>query len=199
MKFLAPFTLAIASLTTASPIEPRAVTNFDGSQGVRLNLVNASFGPDGGLYYKGMGLAQIYDKGKSLQAVQAHSNPNVLTYGDLDRLSDPYPYITSKFTGSSGTFDLESFYYGCVLGNKPGNCVITVVGFRNGVKVAAASFSYEPVATIPAPMAQLRLTSAFRDIDSVRFTTVFSDSASHPGLGGATFLDDLRYTYFGSS
>jgi hypothetical protein len=50
MKFFAALTLALATLVSA------AVNNFDaGLVGVRLNLVNASFGPSKGLFYKGMG------------------------------------------------------------------------------------------------------------------------------------------------
>ncbi|KAF7533912.1 hypothetical protein G7054_g6693 [Neopestalotiopsis clavispora] len=156
MKFLTAFTLAIASLTTANPIEPRGMTNFDQYTGARLNLVSASFGPNRGLYYKGIGLAQIFDKGQNLQAVKAQSNPNVLTYGDLDRLSDPYPYITSIYPGSNGTFALQSVYVGCVLGNIPGACTISIVGFKNGVKVASTAVTYQPVpGTIPSAMTKV--------------------------------------------
>ncbi|KAK6219198.1 40S ribosomal protein S29 [Pestalotiopsis sp. IQ-011] len=199
MKFLSAITLAIASLATANPIEPRGLQNFDSDTGARLNLVNASFGPNRGLYYKGIGLAQIYDKGQNLQAVKAQSNPNVLTYGELDRLSDPYPYITSVYTGSSGTFNLSSIYLGCVLGNIPGACTINIVAYKKGVKVGSVAAAYQPISTIPAAMTQITFPASFQGIDSVRFNTVFLDRILHPSLGGATFLDDIRYTYDAST
>ncbi|KAF7527664.1 hypothetical protein G7054_g10399 [Neopestalotiopsis clavispora] len=139
MKFFAALTLALATLVSA------AVNNFDaGLVGVRLNLVNASFGPSKGLFYKGMGLAEVYDKGGPLQAVSAHSAPNVLAYGKLDRFSDNYPYITSKYSGSTGTFNLQSFYYGCILGNLAGNCDITIAGYRNGQRVTGYQLGFRP-------------------------------------------------------
>jgi hypothetical protein len=121
----------------------------------------------------------------------------VLTYGDLDRLSDPYPYITSIYPGSNGTFALQSVYVGCVLGNIPGACTISIVGFKNGVKVASTAVTYQPVpGTIPSAMTKVTFPRGFGSIDSVRFVTNFLDRAIHPGLGGATFLDDIQYLYF---
>ncbi|KAK9426601.1 hypothetical protein SUNI508_00128 [Seiridium unicorne] len=198
MKFLVALTAAVASLVSASPaeIEKRGLTNFDQYDGVRLNLVNASFGPSRGLYYKGIGLAEIFDNNSPLQAVNAHSNPNVLAYGNLDRLDDDYPYITSKYRGSSGTFSLQSFYYGCIIGNFAGNCTIAIAGYANGTKVAGQKFDYRPTVSQGASMVQLQLDSSWQGIDSVRFLTAFLDRAQHPDLGGATFLDDIRYTYF---
>lgn len=57
MKFFTAITLAVASLVSASPteVEKRGLTNFDQYSAVRLNLVNASFGSNRGLYYKGIG------------------------------------------------------------------------------------------------------------------------------------------------
>ncbi|ETS73475.1 hypothetical protein PFICI_14421 [Pestalotiopsis fici W106-1] len=189
MKFFTILIISVATIVSAT------LNNFDGGlQGVRLNLVNASFGPSQGLYYKGMGLAEVYDKVGPLQAVSAHSIPNVLAFGNLDRLSDPYPYITSKYSGSSGTFDLQSFYYGCILGNLAGSCTITIAGYRNGQRVAGQQLSFRPTSRLSSNMTQIILDNTYQGLDSVRFVTVFTDRASNPGLGGATFLDDLQFT-----
>lgn len=59
MKFFAALTLVIATIVSANPLDKRAVSQtntFDDAQGTRLNLVNASFGPSKGLYYKGIGM-----------------------------------------------------------------------------------------------------------------------------------------------
>ncbi|KAK6223869.1 hypothetical protein LQW54_000013 [Pestalotiopsis sp. IQ-011] len=197
MKFFAALTLVIATIVSANPLDKRATSqtnNFDDVQGTRLNLVNASFGPSKGLYYKGIGLTEIFDKGGPLQAVSAQSKPNVLAYGKLDKLSDPYPYITSKYSGSTGTFDLQSFYYGCILGNLAGSCTIFLAGYKNSQRVAGTQFDYRPSGRFASNMTQIILDSTFKGLDSVRFVTVFTDRATNPGLGGATFLDNIQYT-----
>lgn len=188
MQIFAAVTLALA--TTASAI----VNTFDGETGHRLNLVNQTIGADGKLYYKGIGRAQIYDNVGPLQAINANSQPNVAVYGNLDRMNDVYPYITSKFTGQRNTFDLISIYVGCILGNVAGNCVVDLVAFRNGSRQATAKLTFTPTSRQSANMQKFTMDSTFKGIDSIRFATNFTDRRSNPGLGGATFLDDISYS-----
>ncbi|KAH8194345.1 hypothetical protein TruAng_011483 [Truncatella angustata] len=199
MKFSAVFAFAVGALASVVPeVEKRAsvvtLNNFDNTTAQRLNLVNKQLGSSSGLFYKGIGVAQIYDSFGQLQALTLRSKSNAAVYGNLDRLSDDYPYITSKFSGSLlTTFDLTSLSYGCIIGNLAANCDITIAAYRNSVRVAGQTLRFTPANRLNSPLATITLGPTFRNIDSIRFATSFTDSSKFPGLGGATFLDDLSY------
>lgn len=188
MHILLAASLAFAALATAT------VNTFDGKSGQRLNLVDTSIGIENNIYYKGIGRAQIYDNIGPLQAVNANSKPNAAVYGNLDRMDDDYPYITSKYTGQNKNFDLNSFYGGCILGNVAANCIIALAGYKNGARVATIKLTFTPSNRQSANLQKFVLDSTFKGIDSVRFYTSYTDRLSNPGLGGATFIDDINYT-----
>lgn len=188
MQIFTVVTLALATVASA------AINSFDGATGQRLNLVNRSIGIEGGIFYKGIGRAQIYDNIGPLQAINSNSKPNAAVYGNLDRMDDDYPYITSKFSGQNRTFNLNSFYGGCILGNVAGNCVIALAGYKNGNRQATAKITFTPSNRQSANLQKFTMDSTFRGLDSIRFATSFTDRNSNPGLGGATFIDDINYT-----
>ena len=110
--------------------------------------------------------------------------------------------ITTQYVGSvSSTFDFKSFYFGCQNGIAAGaaltpqSCVVRVSGYRNGDEVATQEFDYNaPALAITDDMKKATLSSAFKNIDSARFSTDASGVAV-PAIV-TTLLDNLEYTLY---
>ena len=105
------------------------------------------------------------------------------------------PSLTTLYSGSKlKSFDLHSFWFGCVLQSVEGaagvavECTITVAGFRNGQEVTVANFTFSPIVGVLAvPMIEAVLPASFAALQNV--TIVQGD----PTLQ-VVFADDFNVT-----
>lgn len=127
------------------------------------------------LDFENFEVVQLGVGGLVLIGIIAQSPPNVIGNGLQDSLLQGPPVIkTGKGVKS---FDLESFYFGCVLdtaasaASVPPACKLTVNGFdAHGKKIADQDFQFTPKG-LKSPMAHAKLSSKFRGLDHVTFST----------------------------
>ncbi|KAK6069820.1 hypothetical protein SCUP515_08833 [Seiridium cupressi] len=98
------------------------------------------------------------------------------------------PIISANFVGSTiTTFSFESFKFGCAYGISStayniSRCVLAVFGYRDGERVAAQSFSFLPTTRMStARLATAILTDDFKNIQKIRFGTIYASSLDASG------------------
>lgn len=134
--------------------------------------------------------------GTVVSGVTPHSPAQCADYNSRTQQFEGPPTITTQYSGSvTSTFDFDSFYYGCVLATSetlaslPISCTVTVVGSKASKEVARQTFTFNPgTAAVTAPMVKAQLSSQFKGVDTVSFSTVYSIAGN-----GATLMDNLKY------
>ena len=103
-----------------------------------------------------------------------HTLPNDIASAVEQQAVNGTPYLRTLYTGSKlKSFDLHSFWFGCLLQSVEGaadtavQCTISVAGFRNGQEVAVASFTFSPtLGVLAVPMIEAELPSTFTTLQN---------------------------------
>lgn len=140
--------------------------------------------------------------GAVIAGVRPESSPNVGAYdARADLLDGASPKITTQYPGSvTETFDLEKFYFGCVVAtaeaviSAPISCSVRVQGYKASIAVADQTFEFNaPLLTLVEDMDEATLNDQFKDVDTVTFTTEYNGVPVVGNLVGATLIDSLSY------
>jgi len=144
---------ALASVAAAIPTHPQTCprtsqnANFDDLEGgLPGSIVNPIPTPYKGLLFQGITYTTVINTGTGLQpGIAPHSGAN---YGAINVLSQLQgtPMITANYPESKiSSFQLESFYYACVVqlatgaAAIPTECNINVTGYQGSDNAVAAS------------------------------------------------------------
>jgi len=91
-------------------------------------------------------------------------------------------------------FDLQSFYFGCVLATQeteagvPVSCDVTVTGYKNQEQVASQTVSFAPgLLALSADMTEAQLRG-FSDVDDVEFEVTGLNQ-----VAAALLIDNVKY------
>lgn len=107
--------------------------------------------------------------------------------------------IQTTYPGSvAASFDLNEFYFGCVLGtvqnliSAPINCKVAIGGYNKaGKRVGFAQFSFiPPDSTLLTVMQKAPLDGTFKNLDKVVLVTTY-DSVRQLGV---TLFDNIAYS-----
>ncbi|KAH6659550.1 hypothetical protein BKA67DRAFT_529696 [Truncatella angustata] len=206
-RFLVLLLLLAATLTLARAVEQRALTsvtsiaNFDRFACSTPNKLGFEVRQNVRTYQVFFGRMYLLEPGLGNGLVPVGVAPssgrNVAAY---IQTTDPFvvPFITIPPGKTNVTsFDVASFNFGCVYGPGAGSakalsvCIVTVFGYNNGRCVTSQKLTFQPGRTTNAKMTKAQLNSAFKNLDRVEFATTYHSTVKQ---GGATYIDDVKYT-----
>lgn len=152
--------------------------------------------------FNGIGLIETTGAGTTVTGVIPNSEPNMAAFGPLDTttLEQGTPSMTTVYSDSTITyFDLQSFYYGCVVTSAetvegvPESCTITVTGYNtNGQEVASQTFAFNSNGGVQQQMQQAVLSSSFKHLQHADFSVnTATGNATTSGL-----IDTVAYTVY---
>lgn len=158
---------AIGMLTSTGAATPTCkntqVANFDDLTGIPGTILNPIPVPYKGLQYQGFTFANTISTGGLLPGVAPKSTPNYAISNAVTESTQGTAMLTTNYIdGPTGaTFDLKSFYYGCVVQllngatAVPTQCTISIAGYQgndntiaNSKQVCAQAFQYNPTSAL---------------------------------------------------
>ncbi|KAI5362756.1 hypothetical protein Slin14017_G064370 [Septoria linicola] len=186
------------------------LANFDDLTGIPGSIVNDIPTPYKGLDYVGIGFTTVISTGTGLQpGISPHSG---LNYAAINLLTQQQgtPTLTTYYPGSNiDSFDLESFYFGCVVqlatgaAAVPTACNVQITGYKgsdnsvsNAKQVCSQQFQYNPTTAI-ATVEQAFSGPVSKNCKNLDFAIVtFSLEGGSAALQslGALVLDDIKYS-----
>lgn len=183
--------------------------NFDDLTGIPGNAFNTIPTPYKGLLYQGQTFSTVVKTGGLLPGVAPHSGVNYAVIG-LPTMLAGTPMLSTNYPESNiASFQLESFYFGCViqLANGatavPSACDINITGYKGSDNTVAASqqvcsqsYQYNPTTALALQQQAFGKFSdcAGKDIQfaTIQFTLPGGSAALGP-LSSLT-LDDIKYS-----
>ncbi|KAF2127399.1 hypothetical protein P153DRAFT_358991 [Dothidotthia symphoricarpi CBS 119687] len=214
----------LAALTVAAVAAPTSVkkcssvsqnANFDDLTGVPGVILNTIPTPYKGLLYQGTAFTTVVRTGTTVQpGVTPHSGLNYGAINVASQLSGT-PMLTTNYASSKiESFQLESFYFGCVLQlgqgatAVPTACNINVTGYKGSdntvsasKQVCSQSYSYNPTSILGLQQQAFGSFSdcAKKDIQFavIQFSLPGGMAAANPL--SALVIDDVKYSTKASS
>ena len=121
------------------------------------------------------------------------SNPNLAGYGLYDQILAGGNKLTPLKSGA--TFDLQSFYFACVLTtaetaiSTPQTCTVTATGYSGSKVVGTQKFNFKPTGALTTKMQFEKVGLWGEGLTQVKFST-----ANNALI--ATLFDDVQYTLY---
>jgi hypothetical protein len=207
---------AIAAVAAAAPTTSKVCpnvprdANFDDLTGVPGLIFNPIPIPYMGLLFQGAQFTTIVRTGTGLvPGVVPHSGNNYAGINVASQLGGT-PMLTTNYPSSNiASFQLESFYFGCVvqLANGatavPTACNINVTGYKgndntvsSSTQVCSQSYSYNPTTALSLQQQAFGKFDdcAWKDLQFAVITFTLPGGMSAASPLSALLLDDIKYS-----
>lgn len=205
---------AIVAAVAAVPVDPKQCpsvqqnANFDDLLQIPGSVLNPIPVPYKGLFFQGATYATVISTGL-LPAIPPHSGKNYAAVGVASETLGGTAMLTTNYPSSNTTsFQLQSFYFGCVLQAlngataAPAACNINISGYKGSdntvsasQQVCSQSYSYNPTTSLGVQQQAFGQFDdcAGKDIQFavIQFSFVGGMSAANPLAG--LVLDDIKY------
>ncbi|KAF2725513.1 hypothetical protein K431DRAFT_342957 [Polychaeton citri CBS 116435] len=193
---------ALMSLASAAPSSVLAAPpQFGFQESAKFDDLSAlpaavtAVGSYSHLYYQGFNVVSQGITDTQLVGVKAQSPSNVAAVDPLSETFQGQASLLTDYDDSNTTsFDLQSFYFGCVLAeansitSTPQTCSLTITGFagqNNAVATQSAQFTSSGTLQ---QMKKVTLKSSFKKLTSVTFDLSSTTTA--------LVTDDFSYVYY---